>query len=91
MELQKQVVLFQPTPGTDPDACPKCKTHMDPFDGADVKGINFRGNLCPKCGWFVGVRSKGQHGGRIDPKKYGKFEEKFEGRIRTKDRFDSRM
>jgi hypothetical protein len=89
MELQKEVVLFQPTAGPDPDACPKCRSHMDPYDGADVKGINYRGKLCPKCSWFVGVRSKGQHsGGHIDPRKYGKFEENFTGRIRTKDRFD---
>jgi hypothetical protein len=70
METQKQVVLFQPTPGVDPEGCPKCK-----------------GRLCPKCGWFIGVRFKGQHGGgRIDPRKYGKSEEKFEGRVRKKDR-----
>jgi hypothetical protein len=87
METQKQVVLFQPTPGVDPEGCPKCKAHMEPFDGADVKDNNFKGRLCPKCGWFIGVRFKGQHGGgRIDPRKYGKSEEKFEGRVRKKDR-----
>ena len=89
MERQNEVVLFQPTAGPDPDACPKCKAHMEPFDGADVKDVNYRGKLCSKCGWFVGVRSKGQHGGRIDPKKYGKFEEQYSGRIRTKSRFAS--
>ena len=87
MELQKQVVLFQPTSGPDPDGCPKCKAHMEPFDGADIKDTNYRGKLCPKCGWFVGVRSKvKQGGGRIDPRKYGQFEEKFEGRFHKKDR-----
>ena len=87
---RREVVLFQPTAGPDKEACPKCRAHMEPFDGADIKGVNFRGLLCPKCSWFVGVRStKGPHsGGHIDPKKYGKFEENFSGRIRTKNRFD---
>jgi len=90
MERQNEVVLFKPTPGVDPDACPKCKTHMEPFDGADIKGINYRGKRCGKCGWFVGVKStKGQHsGGHIDPRKYGKNEENFNGRVRTKERFE---
>jgi hypothetical protein len=90
MERQKEVVLFKPTDGPDPDACPKCRAHMEPFDGADIKGRNHRGKLCPKCRYFMGVRfdkSKPSRG-RVDPKRYGQHEEKFEGRIRPKGRSD---
>jgi hypothetical protein len=88
MERHKEVVLFKPTAGPDPDACPKCKAHMEDFDGADIKNRNHRGKLCPKCRWFIGVRydKASRSRGRFDAKKYGKFEQKFEGRIRPKRR-----
>lgn len=89
MERHKEVVLFTPSKGLDKDACPKCKTHMEPFDGPDVKGVNHRGKLCPRCRYFIGVRSSkasGKRGGRFDPKKFGKFEDDFKGRIRPKNK-----
>lgn len=86
MERQKEVVLFKPADDRSANACPKCNTQMEQFDGADIKGRNHIGKYCPKCRWFIGARyaKGGPSRGRVDPKKYGKHEQKFEGRIRPK-------
>ncbi len=61
--------------------CPKCKTGMAPFDGADLSGTFHRGLQCPKCSWFVGYRLDSH--ARGPPRGRPGAEKPFQGRIRT--------
>ena len=64
--------------------CPKCRTTMEAFDGADIKDRNYQGMLCPKCRWFKGSRSLGYGRRSVGARGDGKYDEPYEGKIRPR-------
>jgi hypothetical protein len=87
MEPRKVFVPYDSRPsrkGPGDNACPKCKADMQDFDGPDIKGVNHRGKLCPRCNYFIGVRSTTYSHKRGKFDKNAKMEEEYKGRIRPK-------
>jgi len=85
MEIRDEPTVYQVQPASN-QICPRCRTVMEPFDGADVKDRNFRGLLCPNCHWFKGSRSLGYGLRRVGARHDGKYDEPFEGKIRPQRR-----
>jgi len=85
MEIRDAPAVPQAQPASD-QSCPKCRTVMEPFDGADVKDRNYRGFLCPMCHWFKGSRSLGYGMKRVGARHDGHYDEPFEGKIRPQRR-----